>query len=190
MSPFLLWSVQSRSAPCPPVCTKSRTGRRCAQNPAQPCARAQRQGDAQVRRPAHTETVGAERCMHTHGGAMGTRATLEPRPSQAVCPPPSHLQDGFPARCSYHAPNKSQLIRTLPLNRSPPLGCDQISARGRKRKPPALSSDSCCAAAPAEELPAGLQPLPPLSIMRGSQAGDRPLLRFGFQLGELQPRAA
>lgn len=110
--------------------------------------------------------------------------------AQPWSPPPSHLQDGFPARCSYHAPNKSQLIRTLPLNRSPPLGCDQISTRGRKRKPPALSSDSCCAAAPAEELPAGLQPLPPLSIMRGSQAGDRPLLRFGFQLGELQPRAA
>lgn len=160
LSPFFLWSVQSRSAPCPPACTKSHTGGRRAQNPAQPCG-------------AHTETgrrTGHADLRTQRQSVQKDACTLTEEqwgPSQAACPSPSHLQDGFLARCSYHAPNKSQLIRTLPLNRSPPLGCDQISARGRKRKPPALSSDSCCAAAPRRGAACGpAAPAPPLNHAR------------------------
>ena len=141
-----------------------------------------------ARRPAHTETVTAckDVCALTD---HGDTCTLEPQ-TRPGCLPHAHLQEGFPARCSSHAPNKSQLIRTLPLNRSPPLGCDQISTQGRKRKSPLFrllrlllrcrSTQRGC-----------LRALPPLSIMpriTGTVTGRSSGL--GFNPGELQPQAA
>lgn len=143
------------------TCTEPRTAVR---------AHTQRHGDTQgTSTCAHRDSRGAERCVHTNGGAVRTRATLEPRPAQASSPRPLPTSPAgrLPCQVQYHAPNKSQLIRTLPLNRSPPLGCDQISVWGRKRKPPALSSDSCCATAPRRGAACGpAAPAPPLNHVR------------------------
>lgn len=111
-----------------------------------------------------------------------------PRPALAASPAP-HLQEGFPARCSYHAPNKSQLIRTLPLNRSPSLCCDQISRQGRKRKSPLfllLRLLLCCCATQRGCLGACTPPrptAPPFNHAADHRHSDRPLLRFEFQPG-------
>lgn len=186
LRPFLLRSVQSRSAPCPPACTKS--------------AQAGDVHRTQHSRARHTDRrrTGTPTCAHKRQLVRKDACTLTEEqwgPAQPWSPDPPrlsahplHLQDGFPARCSYHAPNKSQLIghtRRQSLHRNIATGPDKLQRGGAS----CLSSDSCCrcshrGAACRPAAPA------PLSIMRGSQAGDRPLLRFGFQLGELQPQAA
>lgn len=178
---------------CPLRSTRSCAGGRCAQN---------RHGhvhmwtDTQARRPADPRVQRPWMCvkMCVHSRITGTRAPWSPRPAQAAHPAP-HLQEGFPARCSYHAPNKSQLIRTLPLNRSPPLCCDQISTEGRKRKSPLfllLRLPLRCCSQKRGCLRAS-SPLPPhpLSIMpriTGTVTGRSSGL--GFSPGELQPPAA
>lgn len=137
--------------------------------------------------------------MHTWTEAHDTQTTdvrtdvcrLTDLESQSCpgCLPTPHLQEGFPARCSYHAPNKPQLIRTLPLNRSPSLCCDQISRPGRKRKSPLFlllrlllcccSTQRGCLGACAPPQPAA----PPFNHAVDHRHSDRLLLRFEFQPG-------
>ena len=83
------------------------------------------------------------------------------RPGFIPQPPPTSPAGRLPCQVQNHAPNKSQLIRTLPLNRSPPLGCDQISAGEERENPLLFPQTPAAPLLPAEELPAGLQPLPP-----------------------------
>lgn len=177
MRPFLRSSAQSMSALCPPTCTKSRTGGDAKNRHGHVHTWRQTQ---RARRPAHAETVNVRKdvCALTD---HGDTCTLEPQ-TRPGCLPHAHLQEGFPARCSSHAPNKSQLIRTLPLNRSPPLGFDQISTRGRKRKSPLFLLLRfllrCCSAQRG-----CLRALPPPNHAADHRPGDRPLLQFGFQSG-------
>lgn len=173
LRPFLLSPLeQSRSVLCPPKRTKSRmTGMVM-------CTHGQTHG---APRPVSTETVDVRKdaCALTD---------VEPQTCPGCAPTP-HLEEGFPARCSYHAPNKSQLIRTLPLNWSPSLCSDQISRQGRKRKSPLFlllrlllcccSTQRGCLGACAPSRPTA----PPLNHTVDHRLSDRLLLRFGFQPG-------
>lgn len=106
LRPFPLSPVQSASAPC---CAHARAHRHVQVRGV--CTRGQTHG-------AETTEAPKEVCALTD---LGWGHTHPAAPDPPGCLPAPHLQEGFPARCSYHAPNKSQLIRALPLNRSPSL---------------------------------------------------------------------
>lgn len=106
LRPFPLSPVQSASAPC---CAHARAHRHVQVRGV--CTRGQTHG-------AETTEAPKEVCALTDLGWGHTHPAASDPPG---CLPAPHLQEGFPARCSYHAPNKSQLIRALPLNRSPSL---------------------------------------------------------------------
>lgn len=165
-------------SPLPPHNTHTHTRTKSRMTGMVMCTHGQTHG---APRPVSTETVDVRKdaCALTD---------VEPQTCPGCAPTP-HLEEGFPARCSYHAPNKSQLIRTLPLNWSPSLCSDQISRQGRKRKSPLFlllrlllcccSTQRGCLGACAPSRPTA----PPLNHTVDHRLSDRLLLRFGFQPG-------
>lgn len=145
-----------------------------------------------IQRCAHMgRHKGTQTCVRRDAETVDVRTDARARTDLEPRPPPA---EGFPARCSDPAANKSQLIRTLPLNRSPSLCCDQISEQGRKRKSPLfLLLRLPLRAAPRRGAAWGPAPCPaptrPLSItlwITGAVTGRSSGL--GFNRGSCSPR--
>lgn len=126
----------------------SRSGEQvCSGSPTCPQPHTARRRAHVGRRAAPRTARRTQRCSNRRARPprswVGPAHALQPLARPGGLPAP-HLQEGFSARCSQHAPNTSQLIRTVPLNWSPSLHRDQISRQGRKRKPCSFSSSDSC----------------------------------------------